>query len=141
MHVLNNWKVIHAKAPEDGRYVACIEGYVDGVNPRFPGASRVRTSYLTAYEIEGSALIVVTARGSEYRLGTPSPGEYLTADFLKSFLPNRSLVRAPAFDATPTQIVSYEADEKSDDRADKASPGVDAARQALEFLRNSGKGG
>ena len=136
MHVLNNWKVIHTKAPDDGRYVACVEGYVQGVNPRFPGSSRIRTSFLTSYEIQGSSLVVVTSRGSEYLLGTPSPGEYLTEDFLKSFLPDRKHVQTPMFDAAPTQILPYAEGE----REDKPSAELEAARQALAFLRKNGSG-
>lgn len=107
MNILDNWKIIHAKAPEDGRYVACIEGLVASSNPRFPGSSVIRTSYLTGYERHGESLLVVTARRSEYLLGKRHPGEYLTEDFLKSFLPERKHAPAPVFDGVRSQIIAY----------------------------------
>lgn len=115
-NVLNQWKIVHSKAPEDGRYVACIEGQVNSSNPRFPKASVIRTSYLTAYLIEAGLFIVVTARRSEYVLGTRYSSEFLTQDFLKSFLPERKQVPAsPGFDGVGSQIIAYR---ESDDRDD-----------------------
>lgn len=107
-NVLNHWKIIHAKAPENGQYLACIEGEVASSNPRFPQASVIRTSYLTAYEIEATSFVVITARRSEYVLGTRDPLEFLTEDFLKSILPERKQVQPPApFDGAGSQIVAY----------------------------------
>ncbi|MFZ2971951.1 MAG: hypothetical protein WA049_04870 [Ferribacterium limneticum] len=107
-NVLNHWKIIHAKAPENGQYLACIEGEVASSNPRFPQASIIRTSYLTAYEIDASAFIVITARRSEYVLGTRDPSEFLTEDFLKSILPERKQTPSPSsFDAEGSQIIGY----------------------------------
>jgi len=107
MNILDDWKIIHAKAPEDGRYVACIEGKVASSNPRFPGSSVIRTSYLTGYEFHGDAMLVITMRRSEYLLGTRHPAEYLTEDFLKSFLSERVELPTPAFDAVHSQIIAY----------------------------------
>lgn len=111
MNVLNNWKIIHAKAPDDGRYVACIEGLVASSNPRFPAASVIRTSYLMSYEMHGATMAVITSRRSEYLLGTRHPDEFLNEDFLKSILPERSQAPtpAPAFDGVRSQIVAYAA--------------------------------
>jgi hypothetical protein len=107
-NVLNHWKIVHAKVPENGQYVACIEGQVASSNPRFPEASTIRTSYLTAYEIEANLFVVVTARRSEYVLGTRHPSEFLTEDFLKSFLPERKQAPPPlAFDSASSQIIAY----------------------------------
>jgi hypothetical protein len=108
MNLLNNWKIIHAKAPEDGRYVACIEGLVASSNPRFPAASRIRTSYVTCYEMHGSSMAVITARRSEYLLGTRDPGEFLNEDFLKTILPERTQppVATPVFDAAQSQLLA-----------------------------------
>jgi len=107
-NVLNHWKIVHAKAPENGQYVACIEGEVASSNPRFPQASIIRTSYLTAYEIETNAFVVITARRSEYVLGTRHSAEFLTEDFLKSFLPERKQAPPPAaFDGSGSQIITF----------------------------------
>ena len=107
MHTLNNWKVIHAKAPDTGRYVACVEGEVQGTNPRFPKASIIRTSHVTAYEVQGESMIVVTARGSEYRLGKPHPEEKLSQSFFKSFLPERKAPEASAFDGAQSHVIGF----------------------------------
>jgi len=107
MNILDDWKIIHAKAPEDGRYVACIEGKVASSNPRFPGSSVIRTSYLTGYEFHGDSMLVITMRRSEYLLGQRHPAEYLTEDFLKSFLSERVELPTPAFDAVHSQIIAY----------------------------------
>lgn len=107
IHVLNNWKVVHTKAQDDGRYLACIEGAVMGTNPRFPGASIIRTSYLVAYEMHASSMVVVTARGSEYLLGKPHATEYLTQDFFKTFLSERKEAPAPNFDGTRSHVVAH----------------------------------
>ncbi|MFH1660157.1 MAG: hypothetical protein ABIG35_12690 [Pseudomonadota bacterium] len=107
-NVLNHWKIIHAKAPENGQYLACIEGEVASSNPRFPQASIIRTSYLTAYEIEAGSFVVITARRSEYVLGPRDPLEFLTEDFLKSILPERKQVQSPStFDGAGSQIIAY----------------------------------
>lgn len=115
-NVLNDWKIIHAKAPENGQYLACIEGEVASSNPRFPQASIIRTSYLSAYEIEAGLFVVITARRSEYVLGKRNPSEFLTEDFLKSILPERKQVPAPStFDAEDSQIVAFrEIDSQND---------------------------
>jgi len=107
MNILNDWKIIHAKAPDDGRYVACIEGKVASSNPRFPGSSIIRTSHLTGYELHGGSMLVITARRSEYLLGRRHPGEYLSEDFLRSFLSERVNDPVSSFDATSSQIVAY----------------------------------
>ncbi|NTV68613.1 MAG: hypothetical protein HGA71_00565 [Azonexaceae bacterium] len=123
-NVLNRWKIIHAKAPENGQYLACIEGEVASSNPRFPQASIIRTSYLTAYEIEGTSFVVITARRSEYVLGTRNPLEFLTDDFLKSVLPERK--KAPSasnFDGAGSQIVAYnEIDDLNDHASETDKP-------------------
>jgi hypothetical protein len=107
-NVIDRWKIIHAKAPENGQYIACIEGQVASSNPRYPQPSSIRTSYLTAYEIEGGTFVVITARRSEYALGTRHPSEFLTEDFLKSVLPERKRAAAPSpFDGAGTQITAY----------------------------------
>ncbi|MGB4066111.1 MAG: hypothetical protein WBK19_19975 [Azonexus sp.] len=107
-NVLNHWKIIHAKAPENGLYLACIEGEVASSNPRFPQASIIRTSYLTAYEMEAESFVVITARRSEYVLGTRDPLEFLTEDFLKSILPERKQNSSPSiFDGAGSQIIAY----------------------------------
>jgi hypothetical protein len=115
-NVLDNWKIIHAKAPESGQYLACIEGEVASSNPRFPQASIIRTSYLTAYEIEADSFVVVTARRSEYVLGRRDSLEFLTEDFLKSVLPERK--HAPSsstFDAEGSQIVAFRENDGQND--------------------------
>lgn len=107
-NVLNHWKIIHAKAPENGQYLACIEGEVASSNPRFPQASIIRTSYLTAYEIEANSFVVITARRSEYVLGIRDPLEFLTEDFLKSILPERKQAPSPSsFDGADSQIIAF----------------------------------
>lgn len=106
INTLRNWKFVHAHAPDDGRYVACIEGEVLGTNSRFPSSSVIRTSYLTCYEVHGASMLVVTVRGSEYLLGSPRPGEHLPPEFLKSFLPERKEAPAPRFDGIRTQIIT-----------------------------------
>jgi hypothetical protein len=111
MNILNDWKIVHAKAPDDGRYVACIEGKVASTNPRFPGSSVIRTSYVISYEMHDGAMLVVTARRSEYLLGKRHPGEYLSEDFLKSFLSERVNEPALGFDAECSQIIAYAEDE------------------------------
>jgi hypothetical protein len=114
-NVLDQWKIIHAKAPDDGQYVACIEGLVASSNPRFPQSSVIRTSYLTTYEIEGDKFIVVTARRSEYVLGTRNTQEFLSEDFLKSILPERKQAPLPPlFDGSGTQILAYCEDDSQD---------------------------
>jgi hypothetical protein len=115
-NVLNNWKIIHAKAPENGQYLACIEGEVASSNPRFPQASIIRTSYLTAYEIEANSFVVITARRSEYVLGKRDSSEFLTEDFLKSILSERKHAQSPStFDAEGSQIVAFrEIDNQND---------------------------
>lgn len=109
MNLLTNWKIIHAKAPEDGRYVACIEGLVASSNPRFPSASLIRTSYLTSYEMHASSMLVITARRSEYLLGTRDPAEFLNEDFLRTILPERTQPPAPTpvFDAACSQVLAF----------------------------------
>lgn len=107
MNILDDWKIIHAKAPDDGRYVACIEGRVASTNPRFPGSSIIRTSYVVGYEMHDGAMLVITARRSEYLLGKRHPGEYLSEDFLKSFLSQRVNEPPLVFDAACSQIVGY----------------------------------
>ena len=115
-NVLNHWKIVHAKAPENGLYVACIEGQVASSNPRFPQASIIRTSYLTAYEIEANSFVVVTARRSEYVLGTRNPSEFLAEDFLKSILPERKQAPTPpAFDGLGSQIIAFSDTDSRDD--------------------------
>lgn len=89
-NVLNQWKIIHAQAPENGMEVVCIEGQVASSNPRFPHSSTIRTSYLTAYELDACAFVVITSRRSEYVLGTRHPAEYLSEEYLKYFLPERA---------------------------------------------------
>ncbi|MBT9522594.1 MAG: hypothetical protein IV101_17110 [Dechloromonas sp.] len=115
-NVLNHWKIIHAKAPENGQYLACIEGEVASSNPRFPQASIIRTSYLTAYEIEANSFVVITARRSEYVLGARDPLEFLTEDFLKTILPERKQAPSPStFDAEGSQIIAFrELDSQND---------------------------
>ena len=115
-NVLNHWKIIHAKAPENGQYLACIEGEVASSNPRFPQASIIRTSYLTAYEIEAGSFVVITARRSEYVLGTRDPLEFLTEDFLKTILPERKQAPSPSsFDGEGSQIIAFrELDSQND---------------------------
>lgn len=106
-NVIDHWKIIHAKAASSGQYIACIEGLVASSNPRYPQPSSIRTSYLTAYEIEGDTFVVITARRSEYALGTRNPAEFLTEDFLKSILPKRKRAAAPSpFDGAGTQITT-----------------------------------
>jgi len=118
-NVLNHWKIIHAKAPENGQYLACIEGEVASSNPRYPQASIIRTSYLTAYEIEADSFVVITARRSEYVLGTRNAHEYLTEDFLKSILPERKhIAPPPAFDGAGSHIIGYMARDADDSRND-----------------------
>ena len=107
INTLNNWKVVHGNSPENGKYVASLEGEVLGTNSRFPAASIIRTSYLTCYEMRESSMVVVTVRGSEYLLGKPSPSEYLPPEFLKSFLPERKGELAPEFDGMQSHIVAY----------------------------------
>lgn len=115
-NVLNDWKIVHAKAPDGGQYVACIEGQVASSNPRFPQASVIRTSYLTAYEVDADRFVVITARRSEYVLGTRSTAEFLSEDFLKSFLPERKHApQAAAFDGVGSQIVAYSDAQNLDD--------------------------
>lgn len=115
-NVLNHWKIIHAKSPENGQYVACIEGQVASSNPRFPQSSVIRTSYLTAYEIEADSFVVITARRSEYVLGTRNSTEFLAEDFLKSFLPERKQAAIPAaFDGVGSQIIAYRETDNQDD--------------------------
>lgn len=116
INTLNNWKIVHGNAPDDGRYVACLEAEVLGTNPRFPSASIIRTSFLTCYEMRDSAMVVVTLRGSEYVLGNPRPSEYLTPDFLKSFLPERKLAPPPEFDGTQSHVVAYVENEYENSR-------------------------
>lgn len=107
-NVLHHWKIIHAKSPESGQYLASIEGEVASSNPRFPQASIIRTSYLTAYEIEAGSFIVITARRSEYVLGTRDSAEFLTEDFLKSILPERKHTpSSSSFDAEGSQIIGF----------------------------------
>jgi len=107
-NVIDQWKIIHAKAPDNSQYIACIEGLVASSNPRYPQPSSIRTSYLTAYEIEGDTFVVITARRSEYALGTRHPAEFLSEDFLKSVLPERKRAAAPSpFDGAGTQITAY----------------------------------
>jgi hypothetical protein len=113
-NVLNRWKIIHAKAPENGQYLACIEGEVASSNPRYPQASIIRTSYLTAYEIEADSFVVITARRSEYVLGTRNTQEFLTEDFLKSILPERKQAPSPAFDGAGSHIIGYMARDVDD---------------------------
>ncbi|AXS81348.1 hypothetical protein [Dechloromonas sp. HYN0024] len=117
-NVLNHWKIIHAKASEDGQYVACIEGRVASSNPRFPQSSIIRTSYLTAYEIDNNKFVVITARRSEYVLGTRNTAEFLSEDFLKSFLPERKLapVSAP-FDGAGSMVVAYREDGEQNEQS------------------------
>ncbi|WP_310493378.1 hypothetical protein [Dechloromonas sp.] len=115
-NVLNHWKIIHAKAPENGQYLACIEGEVASSNPRFPQASIIRTSYLTAYEIEANSFVVITARRSEYVLGARDPLEFLTEDFLKTILPERKQATSPStFDAEGSQIIAFREQDSQND--------------------------
>jgi hypothetical protein len=124
-NVLNHWKIVHAKAPEDGQYVACIEGQVASSNPRFPQSSIIRTSYLTAYEIDNDRFVVITARRSEYVLGTRNTSEFLTEDFLKSFLPKRNLAPIPsAFDGAGSQIVAYRENDGDDNFSFGSYPSI-----------------
>jgi hypothetical protein len=122
-NVLNHWKIIHAKAPENGQYVACIEGQVASSNPRYPQSSVIRTSYLTAYEIEADSFVVITARRSEYVLGTRNTKEFLTEDFLRSFLPERKhATPPPAFDGAGSQIIGYMDRDAQDEPSFSSSP-------------------
>lgn len=130
MNILDDWKIIHAKAPEDGRYVACIEGKVASSNPRFPGASIIRTSYLTGYEIHDGFMLVITLRRSEYLLGRRHPSEYLTEDFLKSFLSERIELPSPTFDAVHSQIVAYPNNEYEPELPGSVLPGDSALSQS-----------
>lgn len=137
MNVLNNWKIIHSKTPDDGKYVACIEGLVASSNPRFPEASTIRTSYITCYEMQGSSMLVITVRGSEYLLGTSRPSERFAESFLKSILPERqrALLLIPKFDPATSHVISfaeteYGADSSTDsltDSSTNSSTGSDPA--------------
>jgi hypothetical protein len=127
-NVLNHWKIIHAKDSETGQYIACIEGQVASSNPRFPQSSIIRTSYLTAYETHENSFIVITARRSEYVLGTRNSSEYLSEDFLKSFLPERKLAPQPSpFDGAGSQIISYRDDEEQNDMSFACYPNTQVA--------------
>jgi hypothetical protein len=129
-NVLNHWKIVHAKAPENGQYVACIEGQVASSNPRFPQSSIIRTSYLTAYEIEGHRFVVITARRSEYVLGTRNTSEFLSEEFLMSFLPERKTAPPPsAFDGVGSQIVAYRETDNQDDVSFNSFPGIHHANR------------
>ena len=122
-NVLNHWKIIHAKDSGNGQYVACIEGRVASSNPRFPQASIIRTSYLTAYEIAGESFVVITARRSEYVLGTRNTSEFLSEEFLKSFLPERKLAPPTSpFDGVGSQILAYREDNEDSDASFSAYP-------------------
>ena len=107
INTLNNWNVVHGNSPDDGRYVACIEGEVLSTNSRFPKASRIRTSYLTYYEMHASSMVVVTVHGSEYLLGNPGSSEYLALEFFKRFLPERKGAPVPEFDGVRTHVIAY----------------------------------
>ncbi len=123
-NVIDHWKIIHAKAASSGQYIACIEGLVASSNPRYPQPSSIRTSYLTAYEIEGDTFVVITARRSEYALGTRNPAEFLTEDFLKSVLPERKRAAAPSpFDGAGTQITACTESDRQE------SPTLDGAAE------------
>jgi hypothetical protein len=108
MNILNSWKIIHSKMPDDGRYVPCIEGLVASSNPRFPEASTIRTSYLTCYEMQGASMVVITARGSEYLLATSKPSERFAESFLKSILPERQQAPQliPKFDPATSHVIA-----------------------------------
>lgn len=122
MNILDNWKIIHAKAPDDGRYVACIEGMVASSNPRFPGSSIIRTSYVTSYEMHDESMLVITARRSEYLLGVRHPSEYLTEDFLKSFLPERTRATSEEFDAARSHVIAFTENEYARHDPEPAAP-------------------
>ena len=111
INTLNNWKVVHGKAPDDSRDVVCIEGNVLSTNARFPNASRIRTSYLICYEMHASSMVVVTIHGSEYLLGNPAPSESRPLEFFKQFLAERKRGTVPQFDGVQTQLISYREDE------------------------------
>jgi len=122
-NVLNHWKIIHAKSPENGQYLACIEGQVASSNPRYPQSSIIRTSYLTAYEIDANSFVVITARRSEYVLGSRNHLEFLTEDFLKSILPERKHAPpSPAFDGAGSQIIGYSDRDAQDDPSFSSPP-------------------
>lgn len=114
INTLNNWNVVHGKAPDDGRAVVCIEGDVISTNPRFPKASRIRTSYLICYEMHASSMVVVTIHGSEYLLGNPAPSESRSLEFFKGVLTERKRGPAPQFNAVQTQVIAFREDEGSE---------------------------
>jgi hypothetical protein len=88
MYVLSDWRIVVARnAPEaDG---LCVSGYVSG-NPRFAEGELVTTSVIRTYRLESEAVVVITRKGSEYRLGKPGSAEPFAAQRLLRHLAERS---------------------------------------------------
>lgn len=105
MNILNNWITLEL-ITRDGERLVCIEGSVHGTNPRFPAASRIRTSPVTGYYFEASSMAITTRRGSEYLLGKPDASETFAQQRLMRRLSRLGQNPPSSFNELQTQVIS-----------------------------------
>ncbi len=103
MNILNNWKMLDL-ITRDGEALVCIEGRVYGSNPRFPTSSQIRTSPVTGYNVDANSMVIMTKRGSEYRLGKPDPSQTFAQQRLIRRLSRLGQLPASGFNALETQL-------------------------------------
>lgn len=105
MNILNSWITLELITREGERLV-CIEGSVHGTNPRFPAASRIRTSPVTGYHFEAHSMVIMTRRGSEYMLGKPDASQTFAQQRLMRRLSQLGQNPPLTFNELETQVIS-----------------------------------
>ena len=84
MYLIDDWKLVRPRT-SSGTEALCINGYVRD-NPRFANGQLITTSIVRRHRLESGTVVIVTRKGSEYRLGKPSPSEPFAMQRLMRYL-------------------------------------------------------
>ena len=96
VYFLDDWRIV-LRRDTAGRQVLRLNGSVGG-HRRFRDGEKVTTSPVTGYRLESKSVVVVTGKGSNYRLGMPAASEISATERLLGYLADLAPAASGAFD-------------------------------------------